>query len=255
VSGPQAAAASYEIAPAIWALPHGLLLCGPTRTLVVADAHLGYEDVIGGALPLWSTTQAVATLAIAIAHHGAREIVFLGDAIHGSSMSQGAASHVAGALDTLRERCEVIAIAGNHEGRTRGEKILGATVESLERNGWLLTHGDIFKPSYRCIVGHLHPSLSLGGGTTIPAFLGNDRLIVVPALTPYSSGLDVLSTSCAAAIRSLGALPEGLTVIAADTQRVYPFGRLDQLKATLRRERKHTAPRSRFRVPRLQSDR
>ena len=239
----------------MWALPDGLLLCEPTRTLVVADAHLGYEDVIGGALPLWSTTQAVATLAIAIAHHGAREIVFLGDAIHGRSMSQGAAARVVGALDALRERCEVIAIAGNHEGRTRGVGVLGETVESLERHGWLLTHGDIFKASYRCIVGHLHPSLSLGGGASIPAFLGNHRLIVVPALTPYSSGLDVLSTSCATAIRGLGAPPEGLTVVAADSQRVYPFGRLDQLKATLQRERTLGLARSRLRVPKLQSDR
>jgi metallophosphoesterase superfamily enzyme len=250
---PQAAAASHEIATGMHALPHGILWCAPTRSLIVADAHLGYEDVIGGALPLWSTAECVATLAIAVAQHGAREIVFLGDAIHSSAMSQGAARDIARALDVLRLNCEVIAIAGNHEGKSRGVDILGTTVESLERAGWLLTHGDKTKPAYRTMVGHLHPSLSLGGGSTVPAFLGNEHLIVVPALTPYSSGLDVLSSACAAAILALGTAAQALFVVAADGQRVYPFGHLGELKRALREQR--PTAQSRFHKKRLRPDR
>ncbi|HVS46206.1 MAG TPA: metallophosphoesterase [Verrucomicrobiae bacterium] len=254
MNAPQAAADSYEIAPGMHALPHGVLWCASTRTLIVADAHLAYEDVIGGALPLWSTAECVATLAIAVAQRGARELVFLGDAIHGSAMSQGAAREVARALAALRERCDVIAIAGNHEGRTRGVDVLGATVEGLERDGWLLTHGDVAKPAYRCVVGHLHPSLSLDGGTAVPAFLGDRRLIVVPAFTPYSSGLDALSSACALAIATLGGVAADLTVVAADGQRVYPFGRLGDLKTALRAQR-GGGGRSRFHVRHLRSDR
>jgi metallophosphoesterase superfamily enzyme len=249
----QAAAHSHEIASGMHALPHGILWCAPTRSLIVADAHLGYEDVIGGAFPLWSTAECVATLGIAVALHGALEIVFLGDAIHSSSMSEGAARDVARALDALRAGATVIAIAGNHEGKSRGIDILGETVETLERNGWLLTHGDVAKPSYRCVVGHLHPSLRLGGGATVPAFLSGERLIVVPALTPYSSGLDVLSSACSSAVNALGGTADHCEVVAADAQRVYPFGRLSDLRAALRSGAPSTR-RLRYRAGRLQSD-
>ena len=71
-----------ELAPGVFALPGRLLWLEGSRALVAADAHLGYEDVIGGALPLWSTSEIAATLCRTAAELGAREIVLLGDALH-----------------------------------------------------------------------------------------------------------------------------------------------------------------------------
>jgi uncharacterized protein len=224
-----------EVQPGIAALPHGLLWIAATRSVVAADAHLAYEEAIGGALPLWSTQETLALLLDAVDRNGAREVVLLGDALHSSRMSEGAAAVVVRALDTLRGRCAVTPIAGNHEGRSRGRRILGATAESIERDGWLLLHGDdaAAARNRRCIVGHLHPSLPLAGGETVPVFLSAPELIVVPALTPYSTGLNVLSDDCTTALHAFVSSTNRIAVTAATADRVFPFGSLGSLRAAL----------------------
>jgi metallophosphoesterase superfamily enzyme len=232
---PVAAAESHPVAPGVIALPGGFALLERSRTLLCADAHFGYEDVMGGALPLWSTTETAATIAIAAQRHGVREIVFLGDLLHGSAMSAGAVRAVQAALLVLRDVAPLTFIAGNHEGRSRGRSILGETVESLERDGWLLLHGD--KPprvGTPAIIGHLHPSVHLGGDSAVPAFLAAPSLVVVPALTPYSTGLDIFSDDCLAALAPYNVQRSDLHVVAASHDRVFPFGTLSRFREALR---------------------
>ena len=251
---PQEAASAYELAPGAFALPGGLLWLADSRTLLAADAHFAYEDVIGGALPLWSTMESAATLTLAATRMEAREIVLLGDVIHGSLMSEGAARIVAATLESLRAGVRVTLIAGNHEGRTRGAAVLGDTVETLERDGWLLLHGDRApRVGTRSILGHLHPSLHLGGGASVPAFLAGDDVIVVPALTPYSPGLDVCSDACIAALAPWNVTRKDLHVVAATAERVFPFGSLRELRNTVRRPAQ--ARPQRFRRKYLRPDR
>jgi metallophosphoesterase superfamily enzyme len=228
----QRSAPSHEVADGVFALPQSLVYLERTGTLVAADVHLAYEDVIGGALPLWSTASAVALLEHAIARTHARELVLLGDIIHGTRMSEGAARVVVAALDALRSQCAVVLVAGNHEGRTRGAAVLGDTVEACDRDGWLLTHGDVPSP-VRSIVGHLHPSLRVGSAANAPVVLANERLVVVPALTPYSSGLDVMSQACARAVRAFGADSGTMQVVASGDDCVFPFGVLGEVRAML----------------------
>ena len=223
--GPQ-----VELAPGAVALTHGVLWLERTRTLVAADAHLAYEEVIGGALPLWSTEESMHALLALARHTDAREIVLLGDVIHGSRLSEGAANAVGAALTRLREQCELTLIAGNHEGRSRGARVLGTTHEAIERDGWTLVHGDRPVTAARAIVGHLHPSVALGGGAHAPAFVASPRLIVVPALTPYSSGLNVLSRECTQALERFIKSTEACNVVVSTAERVYPFGSLEQLR-------------------------
>lgn len=228
----QRSAPSFAIADGLLVLPQSLALLERTGTLIAADAHFGYEDVIGGALPLWSTASSLAILRGAIARTSARELVLLGDVIHGSLMSDGAARTVRAALDALRDACKLVLVAGNHEGRTRGAAVLGDTVESCVRDGWLLSHGDVPSP-VRSIVGHLHPSLRLGSGVSVPVALAHERLAVVPALTPYSQGLSVTSRACARALRAFGVECDALQVVASDDDRVFPFGSLGELRTML----------------------
>jgi len=253
ISGAQASCERYELTPGVFALPPGLVWLEHSRTLIAADVHFAYEDVIGGALPLWSTAESAATLAIAAQQQGAREIVLLGDIIHGAMMSEGAALGVMGAIDSLREHAILTLIAGNHEGASRGAAVLGTTHENLERDGWLLIHGD--RPptvGTRSIIGHLHPSLHLGGGASVPAFLAARDVIVVPALTPYSPGLDVLSDACLSALAPWNADRRRLCVVAASGDRVFPFGSLSALRGMMRRP---SPGGRRFRRKYLRSDR
>lgn len=240
---PVAAAESHIIAPGVVALPGGFALLEHSRVLLCADAHFGYEDVMGGALPLWSTTETAATIAIAAQRHGVREIVFLGDLLHGSSMSGGAVRAVQAALLVLRDLAPLTFIAGNHEGRSRGRSILGDTVETLERDGWLLLHGD--KPPVigtRAIIGHLHPSVHLGGDSAVPAFLAAPELVVVPALTPYSTGLNIFSDECLSALAPYNVRRADLHVVAASNERVFPFGTLSRFRDALRIPQHPRAP-------------
>ncbi|MFY9779924.1 MAG: metallophosphoesterase [Candidatus Baltobacteraceae bacterium] len=255
---PAAAAESCELAAGVVALAPGLAWLPAARALVAADAHFAYEDVIGGALPLWSTAELVATLLQAARRRAVREIVLLGDVVHGARMSEGAMRTVAAALDALRAEAAVTLVAGNHEGRSRAFAVLGATAEAIERDGWLLLHGD--RPALRAagadapgraLIGHLHPSLRVGGRKSVPAFVAGERLVVLPALTPYSSGLDVLSAEFAAALGGWPAQRGELHVVAAANERLYPFGNLAALSGLLRaaapRAKPQRFPRSRLR--------
>ncbi len=255
MKAPAPASESFALARGVEALAPGLAWLPATRTLVAADAHLAYEDVVGGALPLWSTTEITATLTLVGERAGAREIVFLGDIVHGPNMSEGAMCAVRAGLDLLRSRFTLTLVAGNHEGRSRAGRVLGATVESCERDGWLLVHGD--RPAVlgqRALIGHLHPSLHLGGGTSVPAFVASETLVVVPALTPYSPGLDLLSEDFARAIGLWSVKRRDAHVVAATPERVYPFGSLATLRDTLRAPLPSRAP-ARFRKRRLRPDR
>lgn len=253
---PSRSAERCELARGVVALAPGLAWMPATQTLIAADAHLAYEDVIGGTLPLWSTAEIVATLALVAARMDAREIVFLGDIVHGARMSEGAVRTVRDGLDVLRARAIVTLVAGNHEGRSRAFAVLGATVEGCERDGWLLVHGD--RPAVLgtpTIIGHLHPSLHMGGGANVPAFVASDTLVVVPALTPYSPGLDLLSDDFANAIGMWSVRRRDAHVVAATTDRVYPFGSLATLRTTLRAPSATIArPNSRFRKKHLRAD-
>lgn len=229
---PQPAASTVELAPGVSAVAPGVLWMHASRAIVAADVHLGYEDVIGGALPAWSIGESISTLTIAARRMQAREIILLGDVIHGSRMSEGAARAVRAALDALRSIAQLTLIAGNHEGRSRGAAVLGETVEFTQRDGWMLLHGDRAAVAYDgCIIGHLHPSLALDGCVSAPAFLSSDRLLVVPALTPYSRGLNVLSQACLQALRPWGIQSRReLHVVAAAGDLLYPFGALSELR-------------------------
>jgi hypothetical protein len=72
----------------------------------------------------------------------------------------------------------------------------------------------------------MHPSLHMGGGAHAPAFLASAHVIVVLARTPDSSGLDVLSDDCIAALAPWNVQRRDLHVVASTSERVYPFGSL-----------------------------
>ena len=255
---PAPSSESYALARGVVGLAPGLAWLPASRVLLAADAHLAYEDVVGGALPLWSTAQIVATLALVATRMAAREIVFLGDIVHGAHMSEGATRVVREGLDLLRERCVVTLVAGNHEGRSRAFAVLGETVDACERDEWLLVHGDApASLGRRTIIGHLHPSVHLGGRATVPAFVASEALVVVPALTPYSPGLDCCSDDFARAIGAWSVARKDVHVVAATAERVFPFGSLTALRAELRGPERRLAipPPSRFRKRHIRPDR
>ncbi len=232
-AGPRAL--SVSLGDGATALAGGMLWIETTASLVIADLHLGYEEAIGGALPLWSLDESVGRIEAALAAYGARELILLGDVLHGVRLSEGAGERVIATMRRLRNLCRLVVVAGNHEGRTRGRALLGDSVEEIERAGLLLHHGD--RPrigALRHVIGHLHPSVALGSERSVPAFLSARELIVVPAATPYSRGLNILTRECRAAIAAYGARPSSTEVVAATATHCYPFGSIGELARAAR---------------------
>ena len=84
------------------------------KWLAVADLHFGYElsqRAAGRLVPLWGMTSIEARLAELLDEYRPRQLIIVGDLVHDDA-SAAAASEL---LARLRQRCEVIALAGNHD--------------------------------------------------------------------------------------------------------------------------------------------
>jgi len=222
------------LVPGVRAMAPGLAFIEATGTLVTADTHFGYEEAIGSALPAWSTSDMLAALLSAVRRTTARELVILGDIVHSPRMSDGMAARIRDAIAQLRSACALRLVAGNHEGRGRARDILGETEDVVQCDGWTLVHGDVVPNAQRTLIGHIHPSLPLGGGKSAPAFLAASRLIVVPALTPYSPGLSAISAECFRAISSFGVKSfRDVHLTACTPERLYAFGSVARFRNVL----------------------
>jgi metallophosphoesterase superfamily enzyme len=86
------------------------------RWLAVADLHFGYEmsQRAGGNLfPLWGMRTIETRLDELLQDYAPRHLVLLGDLVHDGAT----AGELAELLKKLRQFCEIVLIAGNHDRR------------------------------------------------------------------------------------------------------------------------------------------
>ena len=111
---PVTAAGRVAIAPNV-VLDGRLALFHETeRWLAVADLHFGYElsqRAAGRLVPLWGMSSIEDRLVELLDEYRPRKLVIVGDLVHDQASSAAAAELLA----RLRERCEVITLAGNHD--------------------------------------------------------------------------------------------------------------------------------------------
>ncbi len=185
-----------------------------SRTLVVADLHLGYawaKRARGALLPVSAPDDTTDRLAELQRDHRATRIVVLGDVIH-----EAVALPVLERL--FREFCERLGAEselkfclGNHDrklDRLLTEWKLPITCHrELELDSCRLLHGDteslaasdgtVFRldSPIRRLVGHEHPCIALDDGVSsrvrCPAFLLADDLMVLPAFSMWAAGCEI----------------------------------------------------------------
>jgi DNA ligase-associated metallophosphoesterase len=165
--------------------PTGSLLLSATRTLLVADAHVGKAvsfRKLGVPVPSGTTTETLARLDAALADTRAEHVVFLGDFLH------SVRSHAAGTLAVLhawRERnasLPLTLVRGNHDDRAGDPPAsLRFTVvdEPLRLGLFALCHHPRPVADAYVLAGHWHPCISIGGRAferlRLPCFwLGDD---------------------------------------------------------------------------------
>jgi metallophosphoesterase superfamily enzyme len=186
----------------------------PTATAVLADMHLGYDEVRrrhGEAIPHFDQGDLLTALQTMVGQHKVRRLVIAGDLFEDGRASHGDAEWL---WDWLQERgVDLTAvIPGNHDRGLpcplrAGSRDLPLRAHGVELGGWRVLHGDGRLPRGRVIQGHIHPALRMAGGVTRPApsaprfaggtflspcYLVGPRRIVLPAFSADATGVNVL---------------------------------------------------------------
>jgi putative SbcD/Mre11-related phosphoesterase len=192
-----------ELAPGRWAHASGALWLEEARTLIVADAHLGYgwAQQRRGQLGPVGDGGIVDKLMAVVGEFAAGEILFLGDTVHAPNPGLAEREMVEGVLRELTARARVRIVEGNHDRAFRRDfGHLHCDIDRYWRRGELLAlHGDRLHlelpEAGHYVMGHVHPAVGLrdhaGARRKVPAFLSGERATLLPAFSPFAAGLDV----------------------------------------------------------------
>jgi DNA ligase-associated metallophosphoesterase len=177
-------------------LPEKAAFLPESRTLLVADAHIGKAvsfRQLGVPVPRGTTSQTLGVLTTLVARHGVRRIVFLGDFLH-SARSHAAATM--GAVARWRQghtALELTLVRGNHDDRAGDPPaVLGITAvdEPLRLGGLALCHHPDTAAEGYVLAGHIHPCVTLGGRANdrlrLPCFWFGAQVGVLPAFGSFT---------------------------------------------------------------------
>jgi uncharacterized protein len=183
-------------AQALMLLPEKAALLPEFRTLLVADAHIGKAVSfrrLGVPVPRGTTTQTLALLAVLVARHAVRRIVFLGDFLHAPR------SHAASTLGAVARwrnahaALQLTLVRGNHDDRA-GDPPAALGIECVDEplllDGLALCHHPQATAGHYVLAGHLHPCVTLGGRAhdrlRLPCFWFGAEVGVLPAFGAFT---------------------------------------------------------------------
>lgn len=166
-----------------------------TKTLLIADLHLGKADTFraaGIALPTGGTRLDLERLGECIDQNGACRVVVLGDLLHGSIRN----THWQRQWHAWRDARDGLAIeviGGNHDRSITkvqlGIRFLGP---QLQQGPFELRHAPSRTATAHVICGHLHPVVRLPRLTgRWPAFVLGSRQTILPAFSAFTGGYEV----------------------------------------------------------------
>ncbi|WP_298843116.1 ligase-associated DNA damage response endonuclease PdeM [uncultured Roseobacter sp.] len=178
---------------ALKALGSGALWWPDQALLCVSDLHLGKSERVarrgGQSLPPYETRDTLTRLGEDLAFANARQVVCLGDSFDDLAAADAMPDDERLWITRLQAGRRWIWIEGNHDpgpvefgGTHLQDLTLGPlTFRHIAQTG---THGEIS--------GHYHPKASVqtrGRRVTRPAFLFDDRRMIMPAYGTYTGGL------------------------------------------------------------------
>ncbi|NJE54945.1 metallophosphoesterase [Thermococcus sp. 21S9] len=219
-------------------LPEKALLMG--RNLIIADLHLGYEIAMareGFYLPR-VFHEVVGDLKELIKREGPKRLIINGDLKHSFIPEWRERAELKAFFEEIVPLVdEVVLVRGNHDVGTLWLRELGVeVVDELDLGKWKLVHGHKVVEGERFIIGHEHPAIRLrdevGAIVKVPAFLLGEKLIVLPAFSPWAYGNDVLREIVSPFLRFY---TEDFTVLVPLDNELLNFGRLSRLREVLSR--------------------
>lgn len=219
-------------------------------TLVIADAHIGYEEALNRQgilvprLQFEEMLKRMGKIFSRLKNKKIERIIVNGDLKHEfGTISEQEWRNTLKFLDLLAKHCnEVILIKGNHDAilgpiaSKRNVKV----VDYYIVGDMLVAHGDkvpdrnALKSIKTIIIGHEHPAVSIKEGPRAEQFKcflkgkykGRD-LIVQPSFNPIAEGADLLRDGILSPFLRQGLDNFGVYVV---EDKVYEFGKLRNLK-------------------------
>ncbi|ASJ08764.1 metallophosphoesterase [Thermococcus siculi] len=210
------------------------------RTLVIADLHLGYEVSMareGFYLPR-VFHEVVASLKTLLERERPKRLVIDGDLKHSFVPEWREREELKAFVEAVSPLVgEIVLVRGNHDVGTLWLRELGVEmVDELELHGWKIVHGHKLAEGERFIIGHEHPAIRLrdevGALVKVPIFLVDERLVVLPAFSPWAYGNDVLRDIVSPFLRAYDVSRARVLVTLEDE--LLDFGELGKLSKVLR---------------------
>jgi DNA ligase-associated metallophosphoesterase len=162
--------------------------------LLLADLHLGKGDVFrraGIAVPSGGTAHDLARIDALLEATGARELLVLGDIIHGPVPDAAWRTQWL-AWRAARPALRVGVVAGNHDrALRRADLALDLLPEVVRDGGLVLRHDPVPSDDGVVLAGHLHPCFGVPGmRRRWPGFWWRERagLLVLPAFSAFTGG-------------------------------------------------------------------
>lgn len=180
------------------ARPSGALYLPEHGALCVSDLHLGKSDRIarrtGVMLPPYEVQETLGKLQADIAATAPQMVICLGDSFDDLTASQALSVEMRQLLADLQAGRKWIWIEGNHDPGP----VAFAGAHHAQITVGSLTFRHIATTARAEVSGHYHPKHRVAGRSR-PAFLYDDRRLILPAYGAYTGGL----SSDTAVLRSL----------------------------------------------------
>ena len=193
-----------EIWPGFHATEERCIWIPDSDAVIIADLHLGYEGVLrldGVAMPRYQDRIIKQRLECILDRYEPRRVIINGDFKHNFSRNlRQEWREVSDMLSYLAEAHDVILIRGNHDNflKTIAVRHDVPLTWHYELQDVTITHGhrtEDLPNSQRLLLAHEHPFVKLrdevGATLSMPCYLSNDDVAILPAFSPIVSGTDV----------------------------------------------------------------
>jgi DNA ligase-associated metallophosphoesterase len=186
----------------LWLLPEKAIFWPVQQALLIADVHFGKAAAyrkLGQPVPQGTTSQNIAVLDAMLGTLPCRQLIFLGDFLHGRG------SHAVATLNALAEwrarhrDLAMTLIRGNHDlraGDPPASLNIHVVPEPLLLGPFALQHEPVPHPERHVLAGHVHPVYWLNGKgrqrLRLPCFKLGEDVSLLPAFGAFTGGYQVL---------------------------------------------------------------